>query len=324
MGTVLGAFLTKNGVPVDLITRNISHVQALKERGAHVVGTVDFSVPVSALLPEEMSGEYDLVFLMTKQRYNAETVAFLLPHLSQNGVICTMQNGLPEPSVAAICGKERCLGCAVSWGATFVGEGSAELTSSTDSLTFAVGSVYGENPHSSAVQRVLSHMGRATVESNFIGARFAKLAVNSAFSSLSAVTGRTFGEVANDKKSRKIAQALLNEAFTVARSYGIKVGKIQGHDIARLLGYKTAVKRAISFALIPLAMKNHARLKSGMLFDLQKGKNCEMEFINGVVAKMGKNTGTPTPLNDAVLDITRRIVAGELQISECNLSLFKA
>ena len=36
MGTVLGAFVTKNGGSPDLITRNAAHVAALKkERGAH-------------------------------------------------------------------------------------------------------------------------------------------------------------------------------------------------------------------------------------------------------------------------------------------------
>ena len=55
LGTVLGAYLTKNGVPVDLVNHNKAHVEALKTNGARITGTVDMTVPVSALLPEEMS-----------------------------------------------------------------------------------------------------------------------------------------------------------------------------------------------------------------------------------------------------------------------------
>ena len=87
MGTVLGAFVTKNGGSPDLITRNAAHVAALKKGGAHITGTVDFTVPVSALLPDEMEGEYDVIFLMTKQRANKEILQFLLPHLKSDGIV---------------------------------------------------------------------------------------------------------------------------------------------------------------------------------------------------------------------------------------------
>lgn len=52
LGTVLGAYVTKAGYPIDLINRNAPHVEALKKNGAHIVGTVEMTVPVSALLPK--------------------------------------------------------------------------------------------------------------------------------------------------------------------------------------------------------------------------------------------------------------------------------
>ena len=66
LGTILGAYLTKNGVSIDLINRNRKHVDALKAAGARISGTVEMTVPVNALLPEEMTGKYDVIFLMTK------------------------------------------------------------------------------------------------------------------------------------------------------------------------------------------------------------------------------------------------------------------
>ena len=84
LGTVLGAYLTKNGVPVDLVNHNRAHVEALRKNGAHIAGTVDFTVPVSALLPEEISGKYDIIFLMTKQLSNREVVTFLKDYLAED------------------------------------------------------------------------------------------------------------------------------------------------------------------------------------------------------------------------------------------------
>ena len=219
MGTVLGAYITKNGGEIDLITRNRAHVSALKERGAHITGTVDLTVPGRPRLPAA-------IFLMTKQRHNAEILQFLLPHLRADGVVCTTQNGLPEPSVAAVVGEERCVGCAVSWGATFVGGGEAKLTTRPDGLEFALGTLYNNKDKLSAVKELLSLMGRVEIEENFIGARWSKLAINCAFSGLSAISGLTYGDICDDKYARKVAQAILKECFDVAEACGIRPGKI--------------------------------------------------------------------------------------------------
>lgn len=208
MGTVLGAFIARAGVQIDLINRNQKHVEALRQKGAHVVGSVDFVQPVRALLPQEMEGQYDVILLMTKQRYNADIAGFLLPYLKEDGALCTCQNGLPEPKLAAIVGPDRVLGCAIAWGATFRGEGVSELTSDPSALTFSLGA-YGRGNHLQEVKALLECMGQVCVEENFIGARWSKLLINSAFSGLSTVTGGTFGEVAKRKDSRRVALAII-------------------------------------------------------------------------------------------------------------------
>ena len=95
LGTILGAYISKGGVAIELINRNKAHIEALKNNGAHVVGTVEFTQSVTAYTPDMMSGVYDIIFLMTKQQYNAEVVEMLKGYLSPDGVIVTFQNGLP-------------------------------------------------------------------------------------------------------------------------------------------------------------------------------------------------------------------------------------
>ena len=321
MGTVLGAHVARAGKQIDLITRNLSHVNALKLGGAKIGGTVDFTVSVTALTPAEMTGEYDIIFLMTKQRENINICKFLRNYLKPDGAICTMQNGLPEPSVASVAGEDRTLGCAVSWGATFKGEGSAILTSSPEKLTFSLGAYSTNNPNLVKAAELLSCMGKVNIEQNFIGARWAKLAVNSAFSSLSAITGLTFGEVSKSPKTKKIALSMLNEAFAVAKLNGVKIEKIQGHDIVKIYRCKGGLKRLIALKLLPLAMKNHRDIVSGMYYDLKAGKKCDIDFINGVVADYAKKCGHPAPLNEKVLEIAHKIENGELEISIDNISL---
>ena len=67
LGTILGAYISRAGVAIDLINRNKAHIEALQAQGAQVVGTVQFTQPVKAYTPDQMSGKYDIIFLMTKQ-----------------------------------------------------------------------------------------------------------------------------------------------------------------------------------------------------------------------------------------------------------------
>lgn len=323
LGTILGAYITKAGEKIELINRNKAHVEALKTKGAQVVGTVNFTQPVEVYTPEEMSGTYDILFLMTKQQHNAEVVEMLKGFLAPDGVLVTFQNGLPEVQIAEILGEERVLGCTVAWGATMQSAGVCELTSEPDALTFSLGSISPKrNKHFDAVKALLEKMGTVDVEENFIGTRWSKLLINASFSGMSAVCGCTFGEAAAPKESRRIVQTLIKECIDVCAAGGVRIEPVQGKDIVKLLDYKSGLKKAISFFIIPIAIRKHAKLKASMLQDLEKGKLTEVDAINGSVSAYGRKVGCPTPMNDKVVEIIHRIERGELTASFDNLKLF--
>ncbi|MDR2824800.1 MAG: 2-dehydropantoate 2-reductase [Prevotellaceae bacterium] len=323
IGTVLGAYLTKADVDIDLISRNISHIDALKMHGAKIEGTVDFVVPVNALTPKEMSGKYDIIFLITKQLGNESVVHFLQQFLADDGAICTMQNGLPELSVAEVIGAARTYGCTIAWGAEMMTAGVCRLTSEPNVLSFGLG-CFSSNNNGKLLQiaALLGKMGEVVIEQNFIGARWSKLLVNSAFSGLSTVLDCTFGEVAANKESRIIAQKIIKECIDVARAANIKIEPIQGKNIVKLFDYHNIIKQKISFLLIPFAIKKHKNLRASMLQDIEKGKPCEIDAINGVICKYGAKYSFPTPYNDKVVRIIKEIEAKRRKLSWDNLQAF--
>ena len=334
MGTVLGSLLTLGGLKqVHLITRNTAHVNGLKENGARincVAEKTELTVPVTALLPTEMTDQYDVIFLMTKQKNNAEILEFLLPYLKQDSAVVTTQNGLPEQSVANTVGEHRTYGGVASFGANFIGGGEVELTSKFGGMGMQVAGYKNGNAKTALLKEILSYAGKAIGNINFAkstenlaGARWSKLAINSAFSGVSVITGCTFGEIAKRKKSRKIALGVLRECMDTANSSGVQLEKMQGHDMQKMLGGRGFLKTQFSLFALPFAMKKHKKLVSGMLKDVQAGRKCEIDHINGAVVQAGKMNGTPTPLCEKIVEIAHGVENGLYEISYSNLDFFE-
>ena len=57
--------------------------------------------------------------------------------------------------------------------------------------------------------------------------------------------------------------------------------------------------------------------------DLMKARKTEVEFLNGYVVKKGKEAGIPTPINEAIVAVTRRVEEGELKPSLANLKYLR-
>ncbi len=324
LGTVLGAYISKNGGNIELANRNKKHVEALNKNGAKIIGTVDMTVPVKAILPEGMSGKYDVILLLTKQLNNKEVVTYLKDYISDCGVIVTLQNGLPEPLIAEIIGADHTMGCVVEWGATLKEPGVCELTSEPDSLSFHMGKMEGiSNEQFNMVKELLELMCPVHEEENLLGARWSKLLINATFSGLGTVIGGTFGDVTHNKIAKKIAVRCMKEVIDVGTAAGITFAPVQGKNISKLFYFKGAAKRAFAEFLLPIAMKKHNAIMPSMLQDLKNGKLCEINAINGVVCEYGKKHGIATPINDKIVEIVNKIQSGELKPEAANVEEFR-
>ncbi len=323
LGTVLGAYITQNGGKIDLINRNRAHVDALNTNGARITGTVDMTVPVTALTPDEMNGTYDVILLMTKQLYNTEVVTMLKDYLAEDGVLVTLQNGLPEPAIADIIGKNRTMGCVVEWGASLDAPGVCTLTSDPDSLSFHMGKMDGiSDAQFAMVKELLEKMCPVYEEPDLLGARWSKLLINATFSGLGTVVGGTFGDVTENKDAQKVAVRCMKECIDVGHATGTTFAPVQGKDITKLFYYKGALKRAFAQFLLPIAMKKHRGIVPSMLQDIRNGKACEIDAINGVVCDRGKKTGIPTPINDRIVSVIKDIQDGNRKAIPDNIRLF--
>lgn len=323
MGTVLGAYLTKNGCPVELVDSYQAHVDALNANGARIVGSADLNVPVKAITPEQMEGMYDVIFLFTKQLANQEVLPKLLPHLREDSTVCTLQNGVPEPFVASYVGKERTVGGTVLWGATFQGPGVSELTqdiAKSDHL-FEIGEIDGViGQRIQMVASVLEYMGPVRVSASLMDSRWGKLVNNACMSGMSAVCARTFGEVLDDPVSRACLSYLGREVKRCCEAEGFRLPPLLGMpetpDYLELKDQAMFDESQRKF----LEMYDGLRpAKASMLQDLEKGQLTEVNMINGYVCQVGDKHSIDTPFNDKVVEIVSNIEKGKLPLGGTDL-----
>ncbi len=298
IGTSLGALFARAGVDCTLVSRNQAHVSALNQRGARITGGETFTATAYACTPEEM-GRYDVIFLATKQKDNEQIARYLQDKLADGGVLVSVQNGLPEEELATILGAERVYGCAVSWGAERKKDGEIFVTS-TSGFHLALGA-YGAGERLEEIAALLRNVGCVTVGS-LNELRYAKLATNAAFSSLSALSGLTFGEIS--KKYKKYALALMRETFAVARAAGCKKLPLNGHDLFKVFS------GAKARFLLPIAMKKYRDTRSGMAIAIERGARCEIDFISGAIAREGKKYGVKTPMTEKIVSLVHGVENG--------------
>jgi 2-dehydropantoate 2-reductase len=198
--------------------------------------------------------------------------------------------------------------------------GIVEKTSYGD-FTIGLLEKEGNQPRLAEVETLLGHCQPVVVTDNIFGALFAKLTINACITGVGALCGLTFGEMLGSERTRRLFMGIATEAVAIASRLGIKFESIRGFDIQRIA--LTAADSEASVAEKHSMLEMMGQIikdgKSSSLQSLERGRKTEIEFLNGYLAKKGKEVGVETPINSAVTRLVKEIEVGERQIAPENL-----
>jgi 2-dehydropantoate 2-reductase len=319
LGTIAGALLSKAGLDVVLVDANEEHVNALNADGASVVGCMELVTPVRAITPDRMDGVYDLVIYLAKATYDEVALPQARERMDENSMLITLQNGVPEERVASFIGRERTLGGAVGWGATWKGPGVSELTTEPDKMTYDIGELDGSvTERLGRLKEVLDNAGKAEITRNLVGVRWSKLLVNVAMSGLSTVLGCNYGEITDDERASDAALCIMLETIRTAQGLGITMEPLQGLNPEVMLDItKESVENARN--VLKMIYTPHRGIVGSMLQDIKKGLPSEVGALNGYLSEKSSEVSVPTPVNDQVTEMIIRIQAGGMDYGFSNL-----
>jgi 2-dehydropantoate 2-reductase len=321
IGGTAAACLTEVGADVTAVTTNPTIHQAVRERGFRtageggeraVPGRIELGVP-----PGEL---FDLVLLATQPPQVEEAARSALPALAEDGLMVCFQNGLCEDRVALIAGRERVVGGIVAWGASMPEPGLYDRTSAGG---FTLGRLRGEpDAKVQALGALLESVGPVELTANLMGARWSKLALNCAVSSLGTIGGERLGPLAMVRRYRRIALEIFTEVVEVARAEEVRLEKVAGTLDVDWMALSAADREASAstsltakHALLMAVGLRYRRLRSSMLGAIERGRIPAIDFLNGEVVSRARRHGLAAPVNARVVELVHAISRGEERAS---------
>jgi 2-dehydropantoate 2-reductase len=320
IGGIIAAHLFEQGHDVTALTTNPLIADAVNEHGFRVRGDGSPGTVrghVARELPAN-TPPFDFVLLATQPPQLEQAARQALPVLSARGAMVCFQNGLCEERIAAIAGPERTLGAIVAWGASMVEPGVYDRTSSGG---FVLGHLDAHRQPDTRIEdlaRLLEAVGPTSISDNLIGARWSKLAINCAISSLGTVGGERLGVLMRHRFVRRLALEIMTETVAVARALGVRLEKVSGTldldwialtDAERVATASPAL--VAKHALLLAVGARYRRLRSSMLAAIERGRPPAVDFLNGEVTTRGAALDVATPINAAIRDEVLAIARGD-------------
>jgi 2-dehydropantoate 2-reductase len=265
------------------------HVDAINREGLTLsgVGAVVGHLRATADPAELPPCEFGIV--ATKSMHTAGAIA-AVAHAFREGCVCSVQNGVGNEEAIAE-RVERVIRGTTFPAGKVVGPGRVQWDVKGDTT---IGPFEPRPAPMSEIDRLADACTRAGMPTRAVtdarGPQWRKLIFNAATNPIGALTGLTHGRVCEHPGLRELVTALVDEGKAVAAAQSIQLDE----DPEELIDY----------AARPDVAYDH---KASMLQDVEARRQTEIEFLNGGVARFGREHGVPTPLNDAVAALIKGI-----------------
>ena len=263
------------------------HVAAINDRGlrlsgaGEVVGRVQATTEAAELPPS------DFGIVATKCMHTAAAIEASAPAFT-NGAVCSVQNGVGNEEVLAE-QVERVIRGTTFPAGRVLEPGHVQWDVKGDTT---IGPFEPSPASREEIERLADACTRAGLPTAAVddarGPQWRKVIFNAATNPVGALTGLTHGRVCEIPALRRLVSGLVDEGKAVAQAQGIALD--------------ADPEELIDLAARPDVAYDH---KASMLQDVEARRETEIEYLNGGIARFGREHGVPTPLNEAILALVK-------------------
>ena len=324
VGGTLGAYLARAGEDVLLVDIAEDHVAAMNRSGLAIEGPVEqFTQPVRAATPAQVSGSFRRVILAVKAHHTQQAVRALKPHLADDGSVLSAQNGLNELLIAAEVGTERTVGCFVNFGADWLGPGRILLG---NRATVALGELDGRPSERAADYHRLLQLFEpaALLTHNIWGYLWGKLGYG-AILFATALTDASMSDNLASEPHFSVYHRLGREVMAVALQQGVTPLGFNGFDPVAFMPEAPEALARRSVADMAEFNRHTAKTHSGIWRDLAiRKRKTEVDAQIAIISQIGSKAGIATPTIDRLVTLIHDIEDGRRAQSWATLDLLGA
>ena len=290
MGCLFGGLMAEKGLDVVLIDVWKDHVDAINKNGLKMDGHGgDRFIKIKATTDPSTLKTVDAIIIMCKATALKTALTNSKNIIGDNTMLMSFQNGIGHEAIMQeIAGKDKVLGGTTTQASNIVGPGHIK---NHGSLPSWIGEYEGgmSDRVSDLAETFTAHNLETIAVADIKKRKWMKLFALTAIGPLSSVFNLHHTDLyitnKNQKVSRSLGKQIILETRAVAKADGVDVTEDECLEMFNKI------------------VDSNQTNKSSMCFDILNKRKTEIEFINGAVAKIGKNHGIKTPMNDLMYDM---------------------
>jgi len=311
IGGIIGGRLARAGHDLTFVDVDREHVAAIRDKGLQVdVPEGAFNIKIQIVFPDEIRGKYDIGLIAVRSNYTPDALRTVLPHLADDGLLVSMQNGINPPLLQEKVGPDRTVGMGIRMGCRKIGPGHVQ-TAIRGHLY--IGHLHGRTtPGLQNLASLFNPVMETEISDNILGVLWSKLTYTCLgyYGSLADASLAT--SCAGDAARRNLTE-FFAEVAAVGKSVGARFIPLAEYHPADFHPDDPFEKRLAALNLFAASWKLDDR--KGPLRQIQKGLKTEVDFTLGYVVSEAKKRGIPTPLCSKLLTMIRELETGQRKLN---------
>ena len=268
-----------------------AHVDAINANGLRLTGAGDVVGHPRATSDAATLPPCDFGIVATKAMHTEGAIA-ATAHAFTTGAVATVQNGVGNEEVVAAHVARVIRGTTFPAG-KILEPGVVQWDVKGDTT---LGPFEPKPARTDEIERLADACTRGGMPTAAVAdarpAQWRKVIFNASTNPVGALTRLTHGRVCERPDLRAIVSALVDEGKAVAAAQGITLD--------------ADPEELIDHAARPEIAYGH---KASMLQDVEARRATEIDFLNGGIARFGRELGVTTPLNDAITSLIKGLEA---------------
>ncbi len=300
IGCYLGGQLANAGLHVTFIGRR-AFQKDLNLNGLTLTHWArdDIHIPAEAIQfetnPESVQNA-DIILVTVKSQDSAQAGTEIANYVKDGAVLISFQNGVGNvEALQNALGKPSILGAVVPFNVTATAPGHFHC-GTEGNLTIADHA----NPNVKHLQDAFARSGQGCDRvQDILAVQWGKLLVN-LNNGLNTLHGGTLKTALVQAEYRKALALSLEEGLAIVKASGVtpaNFGKASPEKMIKMLRLPNILYKP----LMNTVVKIDETARSSMLDDLELGRRCEIDYLQGAVVDLAKSLGQDAPINAAIM-----------------------